>query len=35
MGTCARIFPYEVQFGHAGASGRYSFYFYNFINLFI
>jgi len=22
MGTCASIFPYEVQFGHAGASAR-------------
>src|SRR4051794_38815876 len=22
MGTCAKIFPYEVQFGHAGASAR-------------
>lgn len=22
MGTCAKIFPYEVQFGHAGALAR-------------
>eukprot|EP01119_Soliformovum_irregulare_P001994 TRINITY_DN1202_c0_g1_i1.p1 TRINITY_DN1202_c0_g1~~TRINITY_DN1202_c0_g1_i1.p1 ORF type:complete len:1077 (+),score=325.89 TRINITY_DN1202_c0_g1_i1:98-3328(+) len=22
MGTCAKMFPYEVQFGHAGASAR-------------
>jgi len=22
MGTCARLFPYEIQFGHAGASAR-------------
>jgi ATP citrate (pro-S)-lyase len=22
MGTCAKVFPYEVQFGHAGASAR-------------
>lgn len=22
MGTCAKIFPYEVQFGHAGASAQ-------------
>ena len=22
MGTCASIFPYEVQFGHAGATNR-------------